>query len=83
MEHNQQHQRRSAAREFLKSLEQLEDILHEHKAEEEETSKQQTASVSNDQQMFNDLSEIDMAAFEDAVADIEQYMEQKTKNHQS
>lgn len=77
MEQNQQ-QRRAAAKEFLKSLNQLEDILQESPTEEEETKKTDTAKTS-DAELIEIKAEIDLEALEDAVADIEQYLEKKIK----
>lgn len=77
MEQNQQ-QRRAAAKEFLKSLNELEDILQESPTEEEETLKTDTAKTS-DAELIEIKTEIDLEALEDAVADIEQYLEKKIK----
>lgn len=76
MEQNQQH-RRAAANEFLKSLDELEDILQDP-TEEEETLKTDTAKTS-DPELVEIKAEIDLEALEDAVADIEQYLEKKIK----
>ncbi|RCJ25721.1 hypothetical protein A6S26_15405 [Nostoc sp. ATCC 43529] len=67
----------NAEQEFEEALEQLEDILQENPTEDEDTPKLHTESASELE--ANDLTDIDLAAFEDAVADIEQYLEQKTK----
>lgn len=77
MEQNQQ-QRRAAAKEFLKSLNELEDILQESPTEEEQTLKTDTAKTS-DAELIEIKTEIDLEALEDAVADIEQYLEKKIK----
>ncbi|MBW4566652.1 MAG: hypothetical protein KME31_01155 [Tolypothrix carrinoi HA7290-LM1] len=77
MEQNQQ-QRRAAAKEFLQSLDELEDILQESPTEEEETLKTDTAKTS-DVSLIEIKAEIDLEALEDAVADIEQYLENKIK----
>jgi predicted nuclease of restriction endonuclease-like RecB superfamily len=79
MDRNEQTQRRAAAKEFLESLNQLEGILHEDAAENEETTKLPDVSFSEIQEDDN-LSAIDLDAFEDAVADIEQYMERRKNN---
>ncbi len=68
----------NAEQEFEEALEQLEDILQESPAEDEDTAKLHTESA-NEVELAQDLIDIDLAAFEDAVADIEQYLEQKTK----
>lgn len=67
----------NAEQEFEEALEQLEDILQENPTEDEDRPKLHTESASELE--ANDLTDIDLAAFEDAVADIEQYLEQKTK----
>lgn len=78
MEQNQQ-QRHAAAKEFLQSLNELEDIiLQESPTEEEETPKTDTAKTS-DAELIEIKAEIDLDALEDAVADIEQYLEKKIK----
>ncbi|MDZ8110709.1 MAG: hypothetical protein RM338_34625 [Nostoc sp. DedQUE12a] len=68
----------NAEQEFEEALEQLEDILQENPTEDEDTAKLHTESP-NELELANDSIDIDLAAFEDAVADIEQYLEQKTK----
>jgi hypothetical protein len=70
MEPNQHQQRRAADQEFQESLNQLEGILNNSLTEDEET---QTEDISEAE------LDIDLAAFEDAVADIEQYLEEKAK----
>jgi hypothetical protein len=77
MEQNQQ-QRGAAAKDFLKSLNQLEDILQESPTEEEEKPKTETAKTI-DAELIEIKTEIDLEALEDAVADIEQYLENKIK----
>ncbi len=77
MEQNQQ-QRHAAAKEFLKSLNQLEDILQESPTEEKETPKTDTVKT-REAELIEIKAEIDLDALEDAVADIEQYLEKKTK----
>jgi hypothetical protein len=77
MEQNQQ-QRGAAAKEFLQSLNELEDILQETPTEEEETPKTDIPKTS-DTEPIEIKAEIDLEALEDAVADIEQYLENKRK----
>jgi hypothetical protein len=75
MENDQQQQRRTAAKEFLQSLNQLEDILQvTENQDEQEMSNLNNASADNE-----NSSAIDLAAFEEAAADIEQYFEQASK----
>lgn len=75
MEQNQQENRLNAATEFQKSLDQLEDILQEDTEDE--------TLVLDSDSMATDIEEadtpIDLAAWEDAVADIERYFEEKGK----
>jgi hypothetical protein len=78
MEPIQHHQRHIAAQEFQKSLDQLEGILQEHLTGEEITLEANTSNI-KDIDLSENSEEIDLAAFEDAVADIEQYLERKTK----
>jgi hypothetical protein len=78
MEQSHQPQRYTAAQEFEEALEQLEDILLEIPAEDEDTPNLHPDSA-NEAELAEDLTDIDLAAFEDAVADIEQYLEQKAK----
>ncbi|BAY79115.1 hypothetical protein NIES25_55980 (plasmid) [Nostoc linckia NIES-25] len=77
MEPSHRSEHYNAEQEFEEALEQLEDILHENPTEDEDTPKLHTESANELE--ANDLTDIDLAAFEDAVADIEQYLEQKTK----
>jgi len=75
MDQNEHQQRRAADKEFQESLNQLEGILQESLTDNEET---QTEEIT-EEELVNELTDIDLAAFEDAVADIEQYLEEKTK----
>ncbi len=78
MEQSQPEQRRAADQVFQQSLEQLEDILQEISIEEEEIPQLHTSNFT-EVELDEDLIDIDLAALEDAVADIEQYLEEKTK----
>ncbi|WP_228058909.1 hypothetical protein [Nostoc sp. LEGE 06077] len=76
MEQNDHQQRRTAEQELEQSLNQLEGMLNdENLAEDEETQ----AEEITDAELVDELGNIDLAAFEDAVADIEQYLQEKTK----
>lgn len=81
MEQSQPQQRRVADQVFQESLDQLEDILQESSTEDEEIPQAQlhTSSLSEVELNDQDLTDIDLAALEDAVADIEQYLEEITK----
>ena len=78
MEQIQPEERRAAAKEFQESLEQLQQILQENATEDEQTPELDTGTT-NQTEVAESFAGIDMAAFEDAVADIEQYMESKQK----
>ncbi|WP_365740870.1 hypothetical protein [Nostoc sp. JL33] len=78
MEPIQPQQRRVADQVFQESLEELEDILQESSTEEEEIPQVHTSSPS-EVELDQDLTNIDLAALEDAVADIEKYLEERTK----
>lgn len=78
MEQSQPEQRRAADQVFQQSLEQLEDILQEIPIEEEDIPQLHTSTFT-EVELDEDLIDIDLAALEDAVADIEQYLEEKTK----
>jgi hypothetical protein len=78
MEQSQPQQRRVADQVFQQSLDQLEDILQESSTEEEEIPQLHTRSLS-EVEIDQDLTNIDLAALEDAVADIEQYLEERRK----
>ncbi|AFZ59830.1 hypothetical protein H6G54_05790 [Anabaena cylindrica FACHB-243] len=74
----QQYQRCASAQEFQKSLTQLEDILEVNSTHHQVVIKPDASSSINDQ--FSENSEeISLDALEDAVADIEQYLDQKNK----
>lgn len=80
MEQTQPQQRRVADQVFQESLEELEDILQESSTEEEDIPQLHTITATEvelDQDLTN--IDIDLAALEDAVADIEQYLEEKRK----
>ncbi|WP_366932331.1 hypothetical protein [Nostoc sp. NMS8] len=78
MEQNQPEQRRAADQVFQQSLDQLEDILQENLTEEEEIPQLHTSNFT-EAELDQDLIDIDLAALEDAVADIEKYLEEITK----
>ncbi|WGV25729.1 hypothetical protein [Halotia branconii] len=78
MESSQKPQRHAAEHEFEESLDQLEDILQENLTEDEEVAKLPTSNV-NKADLNQDLTAVDLDAFEDAVADIEKYLDEKTK----
>jgi paraquat-inducible protein B len=84
MEPIQPQQRRVADQVFQQSLDQLEDILQEISTEEEEIPHlpQLHTTNLNEVEVDQDLIAIDLAALEDAVADIEQYLEEKTKTQE-
>jgi predicted nucleic acid-binding Zn-ribbon protein len=76
MEPNQEEQRVAANSEFIQSLNQLEDILQQNPPAEKEV-----PLVENQPEEIAEAEpddKIDLAAWEDAVADIEQYLEGKT-----
>ncbi|MBO3457627.1 hypothetical protein G7B40_008915 [Aetokthonos hydrillicola Thurmond2011] len=78
MEENQQQQRRAAAKEFLQSLNQLENMLQVNENQDEQEIPELNSGI-NDEQVATSPLTIDLEAFEDAVADIEQYFEQGSK----
>ncbi|QKQ77626.1 hypothetical protein FBB35_00100 [Nostoc sp. TCL240-02] len=84
MEPIQPQQRRVADQVFQQSLDQLEDILQEISTEEEEIPQLPQLHNTNlsEIEVAQDLIAIDLAALEDAVADIEQYLEEKTKTQE-
>ncbi len=77
MEQNQPENRHGADKDFIQSLNQLQDILQVGETEEEEGKKRYNDNLGDDL-IAEDSLKIDMAAFEDAVNDIEQYMDKQT-----
>ncbi|MGH1394878.1 MAG: hypothetical protein ACRAVC_12745 [Trichormus sp.] len=80
MESNQQHNRQEADQEFQAALEKLQDILTESETEGETIPNISTTN-DNTVEQNEDATDTNLAAWEDAVADIEQYLEGKTKNN--
>jgi gas vesicle protein len=80
MESNQQHHRQEADQEFQAALEKLQDILTESETEGEAIPNISTTNA-NTVEQNEDATDTNLAAWEDAVADIEQYLEGKTKNN--
>ncbi|WP_414575872.1 hypothetical protein [Anabaena sp. CCY 9402-a] len=80
MEQNQQHNRRKADQELEAALEQLESILTESETEDEAIPDISTSNA-NAVDQSEDVTDADLAAWEDAVADIEQYLEGRTKSN--
>lgn len=78
MEQSQPEKRRHIEQEFQASLEQLEDILQESLTEDEDIPVTPTDDV-GEVVALDDETDIDLAALEDAVADIEHYLEEITK----
>jgi hypothetical protein len=77
MEQNQPETRETANKDFIQSLDQLQEILLVGETEDKAKPKLETDSA-NDDLIAEDSVKIDMAAFETAVNDIEQYIEKKT-----
>ncbi len=76
MQQNQDQQRHAADQELQKSLEHLEDILQERSTEVE--AKPKLAHSSRDEgELIEDLIDIDLAELEEAIADIEAYLDKK------
>jgi hypothetical protein len=78
MEPNQQQHRQEAAQDLEAALEQLEDILQEDSTDDQEIS--DITGNANTVEQTEDATDADLAAWEDAVADIEKYLEEKTKS---
>lgn len=73
MEQNQHHNHNE--QEFLKSLKELEEILQENPLVEE--------TATTPLETTPKAAKIDLAIWEDAVADIEQFFESQEKNNQT
>jgi hypothetical protein len=77
MEPNQPDQRLVANQDFLKALHELEDILQQNCLQEEDLTLHEENQIETPE--LDDDIKIDLAAWEDAVADIEQFLESKEK----
>jgi hypothetical protein len=75
IEPNQPEHRQAADEDFLKSLNQLENILQENPLIEEEVTV--VEEKSNIPPVPEPEPKIDLAAWEDAVADIEQFLQSR------
>ncbi|TBR61011.1 hypothetical protein B4U84_09345 [Westiellopsis prolifica IICB1] len=87
MEQNQHQQRRVADQEFQKSLDKLQQILQDDSTQTEQTPQSYSDDQSDapkeplrDRQIAETSSNIDLDLWEDAVADIEKYFQQKGKS---
>jgi hypothetical protein len=76
MEQSEKHKRHEAEKKFQAALEQLEGILEETITEDEEII---NTLAEDDSEAVDDEADIDLAALEDAVADIENYLEERRK----
>jgi hypothetical protein len=72
MEPNQHRHRQSADQKFQESLEELESILQEN-------SQSDTTQAQPEHSSKHVFTDIDLAELEDAVADIENYLDEKSK----
>ncbi len=82
MEHNEQGQRNSAAEEFEKSLDELQLLLEENQTLDQplqELEKQLEVDNTPPKPADEESPKFNLAEWEDAVADIEQYFESKDK----
>lgn len=70
MKPTNENQRDSVTTDFQESLQELEDIIQPSSTKKPENSPKKTDKVDK-------LDKIDLAAWEDAVADIEQYLQDK------
>ncbi|MEO0934134.1 MAG: hypothetical protein AAFY21_10390 [Cyanobacteria bacterium J06641_2] len=80
MEHNEQGQRDSAAEDFQKSLDELQHLLEENQTEEQ-PEKELKIDNTELKQPVEKAPKFNLAEWEDAVADIEQYFESKDKEN--
>jgi hypothetical protein len=80
MEHNEQGQRNSAAEEFQKSLDELQLLLEENQTEEQPV-KELEVDRTPPKPPVEESPKFNLAEWEDAVADIEQYFESKDKDN--
>ncbi|MDB9372844.1 hypothetical protein [Nodularia sphaerocarpa] len=78
MEQNQHKQSHSAEQKLQETLAQLEDILPESSTEVEAKAKLTHGKIDK-VELIEDLIDIDLAELEDAVADIEEYLDKKAK----
>ena len=78
MEQNDQEQRSSAAKDFQESLDQLQHLLEENHTEEQQAPESVVESKAK-KQADEQPPRFDLAEWEDAVADIEQYFESQNK----
>ncbi|MCJ8281031.1 MAG: hypothetical protein MJK14_14405 [Rivularia sp. ALOHA_DT_140] len=78
MEHNQQEQRSSAAKDFQESLDQLQHILEENQTDEQSEKELKVDNISP-KPPAEESPKFNLAEWEDAVADIDQYFESKDK----
>ena len=95
MEHNEQPQRSSAEEDFQKSLDQLQHLLEENQTEQQPVQELEKELEKELQELEKELEiantqlkaaaeespKFDLAEWEDAVADIEQYFESKNKDN--
>ena len=79
MEQNQHQQRRAADQRFRKSSDQVESTLDENLPDHQEAQPEEPIEIELVDDLVDIDLDIDLAAFEDAVADIEQYLEENTK----
>ncbi|MDJ0617646.1 MAG: hypothetical protein QNJ63_13035 [Calothrix sp. MO_192.B10] len=80
MKEFQQNNRTTAAKNFLHSLNQLEQIIQEDGNQEEDIEQgveEQTNNQAKQPSISKKSSEIDITVWEEAVADIEQYLQEK------
>ncbi|MEO1429728.1 MAG: hypothetical protein AAFS12_04070 [Cyanobacteria bacterium J06632_19] len=78
MEHNQQGQRKVVAKEFQESLDQLQNLLEENQTKEKP--EKELEIENNSQKPASEKPrKFDLAEWEDAIADIEQYFEKKNE----
>lgn len=80
MEHNEQGQRNNAAEDFQKSLDELQHLLEENQTEEQ-PKKELEVDNTELKPPVEKSPKFDLAEWEDAVADIEQYFESKDKEN--
>ncbi|AFY53091.1 hypothetical protein Riv7116_0493 [Rivularia sp. PCC 7116] len=78
MEHNEQGQRDGVAKEFQESLDQLQNLLEENQTEEK-PEKELTIKNNSQKPATKKPPKFDLADWEDAIADIEQYFDKKNE----